>query len=252
MNADDRVRREQDFWGHHLPDVPECLARFRAGPDPNTYAMLRAIGPVQGARILDFACGAGVVSAWLTSEGADVVGLDPSREAISLAEDVSKALSLKPTFVSTTLDEAEELGTFDAVVGRYALHHTDVAATGKALARRLRTGGKAAFLETFATNPLLRFSRRHLIGHAGIPRLGTLDERPLGPEDIESLRQAFGRAETVVAQMRFLRIFDRQVLRRRSRWASRACGFLDDRLLRVPGSTALSYQQVIVLEKIGR
>lgn len=250
--AGGRVRREQDFWGHHLPTVEECVAAFHAGPDPNTEGMLQAIGSVGGARILDFACGTGVVSAWLASRGADVVGLDPSPDAIAVANEVSQALSQPVAFVSRTVDDAEDLGVFDAVVGRYALHHTDVAATGAALAKLLRPGGKAAFVETFATNPLLRFSRRHLIGRPGIPRLGTLDERPLGPADLDALRHAFGRADTFVSEMRFLRILDRQVLHYRFPRASRACAIVDEGLGRLPRSACLSYHQVVVLEKLDR
>lgn len=252
MTSEDRLSRERDFWGHHIPSAAQSVQQFRAGPDANTEAMLRAIEPVRGARVLDFACGTGVVSAWLASRGAEVVGLDPSPDAIRVAEEVCRALSLPVTFVSQTIEEATDLGMFDAVVGRYALHHTDVAATGAALAQHLRPGGRAAFLETFATNPLLRLARRHLVGRAGIPRLGTLDERPLGPDDMESLRSAFGRGRTFVAEMRFLRIFDRQVLRRRSPRASALCRLVDDAILRIPGSTSLSYQQVVVLERTTR
>jgi len=252
VSAGRRVRREQDFWGHHLPTAEECIAEFHEGPDPNTEGMLRAVGPLRGQRILDFACGTGVVSAWLSSRGAEVVGLDPSPEAITVANEVSRGLALAPTFVSSLVEEAGDLGVFDAVVGRYALHHTDVAATGAALARLVRPGGKAAFVETFATNPLLRFSRRHLIGRPGIPRLGTLDERPLGPEDIRALQDAFGRATTIVSEMRFLRILDRQVLHYRSPWASKACAIVDDGLGRLPRSASLSYHQVVVLEKVSR
>jgi SAM-dependent methyltransferase len=250
VSADDRVSREQDFWGHHIPSVGECITEYHAGPDANTEAMLRAIEPVRGAWVLDFACGTGVVSAWLAGRGAEVVGLDPSPDAIAVAEEVCNTLALPVTFVSQTIEEATDLGDFDAVVGRYALHHTDVAATGLALAQHLRPGGKAAFVETFATNPLLRLARRHLIGRAGIPRFGTLDERPLGPEDVEALSAAFGHAQTTVAEMRFLRIFDRQVLRYRLPWASSLCRFFDDAIQRIPASTSLSYHQVVVLERI--
>lgn len=250
MVSDERGEREKDFWGHHLPSVEQCLAKFHTGPDPNAAAMLEAVGPVRGARVLDFACGGGVVSAWLAARGAEVVGLDLSPESIDRSREVLKALGLSATFVSTRLEDADGLGLFDAIVGRYALHHTDVAQMAPLLARRLRLGKMAAFVETFASNPLLRLSRRHLVGRAGIPRFGTPDERPLEARDILALRSAFGSAEIVVRQMKFLRIFDRQVLRYRSPPLSSVLGTLDDALNQLPRSEFLSFHQVVVLQKV--
>src|SRR5438270_5008973 len=106
MSLSHREDRERDFWGHHIPDVASCLAEFEAGPDPNTEAMLRAVEPVAGARVLDFACGAGVTSAWLAARGANVVGVDLSPDSLARAQEVHDALSLDATFVAS-LDEAD-------------------------------------------------------------------------------------------------------------------------------------------------
>lgn len=245
--TEDRLRREQDFWGHHVPSQEECLNQVRRGPDPNTAAMLDSVGPLAGVRVLDFACGAGITTAWLAQRGAEVVGLDLSGEALARAREVLDALGLDAELVQTTLEESDQLGTFDAIVGRYALHHTDVATVGPLLARRLRLGGTAAFVETFATNPVLAFARRRMVDRFGIPRLGTLDERPLGDADIESLRLAFGSARVTVGELCFLRLFDRQVLRFRYPAVSRVLGSIDDRVNRVPRSERLSYHQVVIL-----
>lgn len=248
--AGSRERREQDFWGHHLPSLEECIETFGAGPDPNTEAMLAAVAPVGGASVLDFACGAGVVTAWLAQRGARVVGLDLSPEAVARSRELLDALGLTATVVATTLEEAgDELGPFDAMVGRYALHHTDVAALAPLLARCLRPGGTAAFVETFASNPVLGLCRRWLVGRAGIPRFGTPDERPLDRAAVAALESAFGSAAVEVAQLRFLRILDRQVLRYRSRRLSSLLAAGDDLLARLPGSTRLSYHQVLVLRR---
>ena len=247
--TDERARREKDFWGHHIPSLEECLSHYAAGPDPNTEAMLRAVEPVRDAAVLDFACGGGVVTAWLAARGASVVGLDLSPDAVRRAQELLEALELEARFVATPLEDAGDLGTFDAIVGRYALHHTDVSALAPVLASRLRPGGTAAFVETFGSNPVLRLCRRWLVGRAGIPRFGTLDERPLDRAAVVALESAFGSARIEVAQLRFLRIFDRQVLRYRSPGLGSALGAADDLLARLPGSTALSYHQVIVLGK---
>lgn len=244
----DRHDRERDFWGHHIPSLDLCLAEFAAGPDPNIDAMIDAVEPVAGARILDFACGSGVTSAWLAARGATVVGVDLSPDSLERAQELHEALGLDATFVQT-LEDAGTLGPFDAVIGRYALHHIDVAEIGPLLANCLRGGGKGAFVETFATNPFLRTARRTLPGRMGIPKLGTEDERPLDQKAIASLRTSFGSLEVTCAQMYFLRIFDRQVLRFRYPFASSVIGWIDDRIGDVPGSTSFSYFQVVKVQR---
>lgn len=243
-----RGARERDFWGHHVPSVEECLAQVRGGPDPNTEAMLRAIEPVSGARVIDFACGGGVTSAWLALRGAEVVGVDLSEISLERARSVNAALGLKSTFM-LGLGQLEAVPPFDAVVGRYALHHTDVATMSIALARHVRPGGKAAFVETFGTNPVLRAARATLPGRLGVPKLGTADERPLGRNDLAALRSAFGQMKVTCAKMYLFRILDRQVLGYRSPRVSRVLGGVDDLIARVPGSRSLSYFQVVELRK---
>ncbi len=250
LSLSDREHRERDFWGHHIPDLDACLNEFRGGPDANTAAMLGAIEPVAGTRVLDFACGGGVTSAWLAARGAQVVGVDLSLAALARAREVNVALGLDATFVPS-LEEADAYGPFDAVVGRYALHHTNVAEVAPLLADRVRTGGKGAFVETFATNPVLRAARSSLTGRFGIPRLGTLDERPLSRDDVDSLRAAFGEARIECAEMHFLRIFDRQVLHYRFPVASAVLRSVDDGIARLPRSASLSYFQVVVVRRVG-
>lgn len=248
MALDERGHRESDFWGHHIPDLAECLAEYHSGPDPNTEAMLRAIEPVAGARVLDFACGGGVTSAWLASRGAEVVGVDLSPHSLARAREVHEALGLTATFVPT-LEEAGAGGLFDAMVGRYALHHTDVPALAPDLAALVREGGKGAFVETFATNPVLKLARGTLTGRAGIPKYGTEDERPLDGGDITALRSAFGHAAVQCTQLHFMRLIDRQVLRYRWPALSKVVGAIDDAVGRIPRSEWLSYFQVVVVTK---
>ncbi len=95
-----------------------------------------------------------MTSASLAAKGAEVVGVDLSPHSLARAREVHESLGLKATFVAT-LDEAAAGGPFDAVVGRYALHHTDVSELGPLLAALVRPGGRGAFVETFATNPVL-------------------------------------------------------------------------------------------------
>lgn len=247
--GDEREAREREFWDEHVPSVEDCLQEYGAGPDAMTAALLDAAEPLEGARVLDFACGTGITSAWLADRGAKVTGLDLSPQSTARAVEFCRAAGIDVTFVTGPLESQQDLGTFDRIVGRFALHHVDVAAIAPMLAAHLRAGGVGAFLETMDSNPLLRVARRHLIGRFGIPRFGTLDEHPLTRVDLAVLERAFGELEIRVPRMTFLRIFDRQILRHRSRLASRAIGALDDLMLGRFHLDSWSYHQLLVLRR---
>jgi SAM-dependent methyltransferase len=247
-DAPEREARERAFWDTHIPGVAECLAEYSAGPDVLTAALLDAVEPLDGARVLDFACGTGITSAWLAARGAAVTGIDLSPGSTARAAEVCRAAGIDADFLTGRLAEHPELGAFDRIVGRFALHHVDVAAVAPLLAARLRPGGVAAFIETMDSNPVLRLARRHLVGRFGIPRFGTLDEHPLTQHDLVVLERAFGDLDVRVPWLTFLRIFDRQVLGYRSARATRLLGSVDDLLLR-RGLESWSYHQLLVLTK---
>ncbi len=241
---------EREFWDSKVPTLEACLKHYREGPDPNTALMLDAVEPLAGARVLDFACGAGVTSAWLSDRGAIVTGVDLSPKSTARAAELATALGANATFVTGELDSPELASTaFDRVVGRFALHHVDCAAVAPALAALLRPGGKAAFLETMDTNPLLRFARNRLVGRFGIPRYGTVDEHPLTRSDLDLLARSFGDLRIEVASMAFFHLFDRQVLQYRSKRVSGLLAVLDEFLLERLGLRSWSYHQVLVLSR---
>lgn len=243
-----RAEREAAFWDTAVPSLEECLAEHAWGRHANVVALLDALEPLAGAEVLDVACGTGLLSAWLAERGARVTGIDVSERAVERARQVCTALGVRAAFrvAAATADELACSG-YDRVAGRYALHHLDVAQVAPALARLLRPGGTAAFLETVDSNPLLRFARRHLAGRLGIPRLGTADERPLGAADFRALARCFASVRIEVARLSFLQLLDRQVLRYGSRRISAALAGADAALLRLTGWKWLSYHQVVVL-----
>jgi SAM-dependent methyltransferase len=246
--AAEAARREQAFWDEHVPSLDAVVGAYRRGPDPNTALMLDAIEPVAGQRVLDFACGAGLTSAWLAARGAIVTGIDISPASIERSREVTAHLGLEARFVAGDVESALGGETFDRVVGRWALHHVDTAAVGRALSARLAPGGRGAFHETFALNPVLRFARRRLMWLPGLTRFGSVDEHPLERADIEALRAAFGAAELRVAHLTFARILDRNVFRHRRPRARRLAAAVDDWLL-ARGLAAWSYHQVVCVSK---
>ena len=213
--------------------------------------LLDALEPLAGASVLDFACGAGVGSAWLAARGAAVTGIDLSPRSLERARELAERAGVEAEFVEGGVD-AVGSRVFDRLAGRFALHHVDVQAVAPQLASVLLAGGSGAFLETMGTFPVFPVLRRHVTGRVGIPRLGTDDEHPLTSVDLDVLREAFGGAvECRVGEAFFLRLFDRQVLQWRSPRASRAIGRADDALLGRLWPERWSYHQVVVVRKPG-
>ncbi len=106
-------------------------------------ALLDAAGVGAGTRLLDLACGTGMVAGTAAARGAMVCGVDFS--AAMLAE----AHAGHPS-VEFVLGDAEAVplpgARFDAVVSNFGLHHVPRPALALAEARRvLRPGGRVAF-----------------------------------------------------------------------------------------------------------
>jgi SAM-dependent methyltransferase len=241
--------REQAFWDEHVPRLERCLCRYEAGPDPNTQAMLDAVAPLEGRRVLDFACGAGLTAAFLAQRGALVTGIDISPASIERARELAARIGLSIDFLAGELTPTTfPPGSFDAVVGHYALHHVDLEVIAPILGEILLPGGRGAFVETMGLNPLLNLSRRRLAGRGRIASYGSEDERPLDSSDLRVIERSVGAVERVVGEMRFLRILDRNVLHYRRPAASALLGTLDDMLLRL-GLGVLSYHQVVKVTK---
>jgi demethylmenaquinone methyltransferase/2-methoxy-6-polyprenyl-1,4-benzoquinol methylase len=149
------------------------------GQDPRwRRALVSAIDPSPGQRVLDVATGTGLVAIELVRRGGcEVVGLDQSEEMLSgararLAAD--PALSDRVTLVR---GEAERLpfadGEFDALTFTYLLRYVDDrAATMRELARVVRPQGRIGMVEFGVPDaaPLRALWRVHT--RAGLPLLG--------------------------------------------------------------------------------
>jgi len=242
-------RREQLFWDRHVPSLEACLEEFHSGPDRNTEAMLNAVAPLSGLRVLDFACGAGVTAAWLATRGGKVTGIDVSPASVARARELASTLGLQIDFIVGELrSDTVAPGSFDAIVGRYALHHVNIRSVAPAIAQLLTPDGRGAFVETMALNPVLNLCRRRLAGRAGVAKWGSDDEHPLTRSDLAVLAAEIGSVDLQVARLTFMRILDRNVLRYRWRALSWLMDRIDDALLSV-GLGRLSFHQVVKVTK---
>jgi ubiquinone/menaquinone biosynthesis C-methylase UbiE len=179
-----------------------------------------------------------------------VLGLDITPESTKRAAELCETVGVKAEFLAGDLAEVHgDLPQFDAVIGRFALHHIDVKVVAPLLAGVLRPGGRGAFLETMFTNPLFKAARRRLVGKH-VPRFGTLDEQPLGRAELEVLRDAFGEMHLELARMNFLRMIDRQVFQWRKPRFTKVSEGIDDAFGRVRPLHGLSYHRIIVVRKV--
>lgn len=155
------------------------------GQDPRwRRALVRAVDPRPGQRVLDVATGTGMVAAELVRRApCQVVGLDQSEAMLAAARArLARApeLARRVTFVT---GEAERLpfddGEFDALTFTYLLRYVDdPAATMRELARVVRPGGRIGMLEFgVPQRPALRALWR-VHTRVGLPALGRLVSVP--------------------------------------------------------------------------
>ena len=117
------------------------------GQDPRwRAAMVSAVRPQPGQRILDVATGTGMVASALAQQGAVVTALDQSEAMLEVARAHSRP---GITFVH---GEAEHLpfddAAFDALTFTYLLRYVDdPAATLRELARVVKPGGRIGMVE---------------------------------------------------------------------------------------------------------
>jgi demethylmenaquinone methyltransferase/2-methoxy-6-polyprenyl-1,4-benzoquinol methylase len=185
------------------------------GQDPRwRRAMVAGIEP---GRVLDVACGTGLVTRELVRRGCSVVGLDQSPDMLAEAR-------RRLPGVRFVAGEAERLPfadrEFDALTFTYLLRYVDDRlATMRELARVVRPGGRIGMVEFgVPSRPALRTAWR-LWTRLGLPALGRLVSpawvevgRFLGPSierlyaeepDLAGLWRAAGLRDVQVRRMSF-------------------------------------------------
>jgi demethylmenaquinone methyltransferase/2-methoxy-6-polyprenyl-1,4-benzoquinol methylase len=148
------------------------------GQDPRWRgALVEAIAPRPGMRILDVATGTGMVAFALAARGATVIGLDQSEAMLGGARARLQRTPRLAERLSFVIGEAEQLpfaeGEFDALSFTYLLRYVDdPAATMRELARVVKPGGRIGMVEFGVPgNELLRgLWRVHT--RVGLPLIG--------------------------------------------------------------------------------
>jgi demethylmenaquinone methyltransferase/2-methoxy-6-polyprenyl-1,4-benzoquinol methylase len=175
-------KREALELFHGLPRHYDRLsAALSFWQDPRwRRALVDAVAPEAGERILDVATGTGMVAAELRARAdCAVVGLDQSPQMLAAAR---ARFAGEGTRVELVEGEAERLpfedGSFDALTFTYLLRYVDdPPATMRELARVVRPGGRVASLEFGVPQRRVPRVAWRLYTAIGLPTLGRVASR---------------------------------------------------------------------------
>jgi SAM-dependent methyltransferase len=191
----DRLRREGEFHDHAFAEnVRGSADRFYAVASRG-YDRYRELvrTDAAGAHILEYGCGPGSEAFDLAAAGASVQGIDISPVAIDMAKKTAAERGVAERCRFDVMN-AEALSfapsSFDRICGSGILHHLDLARGFGEIARTLKPGGKAIFVEPLGHNPAINWYRRRT------PEMRTADEHPLVARDLAEARKHFSRVSS--------------------------------------------------------
>jgi SAM-dependent methyltransferase len=193
----ERIMREKEFYDELVVEGSasrSLLDRFSSGfYDKGEKGCLW--GPMwksmdlRGVNVLDYGCGNGEFSRVLARRGARVVGIDISPKLVEQARASAAKMGLNGLCPQFMVGDAHHTpfadNTFDYVVGNGALHHLDLELAYAEIARVLKPGGKALFMEPMYHHPVLWMVRRLT------PNAHSADERPLSFADMAKAKKWF-------------------------------------------------------------
>jgi 2-polyprenyl-3-methyl-5-hydroxy-6-metoxy-1,4-benzoquinol methylase len=200
----------------------------------------KRLGPVRGAKLLDYGCGAGEEATYLARMGAHVTAIDISPIGVHVTNERAKKNGLTANLTATLMrcdptDFPDE--SFDVVHGFGILHHVGLRTGLMEVRRLLRPGGRGLFFEHMGNSPLVE-SIRPKEGHY------TASEAPVRWAEVIALSGNFSRLEAqpfhVISRLkRFVPLFAGAAVKR-----------LDHTLLRTfPSMRHFASGLVIYLEK---
>ena len=149
--------------------------------------------PLENIKILDIGCGGGLLSEPMTKLGADVVGIDASKNNIKIAELHAKKNNLKIKYYCTSPEKFKTETKFDVILNMEIIEHVnDVDFYLKSCSRLLRKNG-IMFIATL--NKTLKSYLFAIVGAEYILRwlpIGTHDwEKFIKPNDLISMLKKY-------------------------------------------------------------
>lgn len=247
-NDVDRERKQAERRFHDARfehEVRGAVDKFYAVTETSVAQLRAAVrSRCAGKDLLEYGCGPNPHALTLAPYAASVTGIDISAVAARRATDEAERAGVgNARFLVMDAEQVDFSGdSFDVVFGSSILHHLDLERSLAEIARVLRPGGAAIFLEPMGHNPAINAYRRLT------PHLRTRDEHPLTLADLETAKRFFASAEYTFYHFLSLLAVP---LRRTRPFPSIVCA-LDaaDRALfeRVPPTQRLAWFVLMVLE----
>lgn len=192
---DDRQYREQQWHDRMVVEQDTrggYFYRWGLSARSRQYAYAQ-LGDLPGKCVLDLGCGEGETLLRLGRDGADAIGIDISGEMVRMASEAAQRVGLSN--VQAFKMPAEQLdfpdASFDAVHGVSIIHHLEIERAAREIARVLKPGGRAVFIEPLNYNPFINLFRLLT------PWRRTPDEKPLDAQDFAVLQEPFSEIHQV-------------------------------------------------------
>lgn len=180
---DNKIQREKDFHNEAFAKgTRRELDKYYSIFGPIRQDFLNLLQPqAQGRKVLEYGCGVSDALSKISPLAVELVGIDISEEAVLQSR--KKALDDGLENCRFAVMNAEQLEfepeSFDVVFGYGIIHHLDLNKAYSEIARVLRPGGKAFFMEPLGHNPIINLYRRFT------PSMRTPDEHPLLRKDLK-------------------------------------------------------------------
>jgi SAM-dependent methyltransferase len=207
----DSFNREREFhdeWAESVdPSSVDVSGSWTALATPETVWIEKTLGDVRGLSVLDLGCGLGEGAVHFAMLGANVVASDLSPGMLEVTKKVAELNKCNLNTLATSATDLSKVPdeSFDIVYGANMLHHVNIEECISEVERVLKPGGRAAFWDPIAYNPIINVYRKMAT------KVRTDDEHPLKRADIRLLRSKFESVELrffwLTATLIFVRFF---------------------------------------------
>jgi len=186
-------REFHDEWAETIdPATVPVVESFESSTCPESRWIVNRLGDLEGRRVLELGSGAGEGAVYFALRGADVVATDISPKMLEVVQSVAEHHGVA---VDTEVALADDLSmfaddSFDVVYAANLLHHVDIESCLKEVQRVLKPGGRCAFWDPVAYNPVINLYRRMA------SKVRTEDEHPLRKQDLRTIAEHFNDMQT--------------------------------------------------------